>query len=88
MSRRKNEEDMSEAEIVAASETDTWVSVGDVSERRQFWKDAARQAIDGKRQRISIAIPERDLARLKAKAMEEGVPYQTLINSIIHKYVA
>ncbi|MGF7004856.1 hypothetical protein J2X50_000487 [Aminobacter sp. BE322] len=28
-----------------------------------------------------------DLARLKARAAEEGMPYQTLINSILHKYV-
>ena len=43
--------------------------------------------LDGKRQRISISIPERDLARLKTRAAEEGMPYQTLINSIFHKYV-
>lgn len=41
----------------------------------------------GRRQRISISIPERDLTRLKARAAEEGMPYQTLINSILHKYV-
>jgi predicted DNA binding CopG/RHH family protein len=88
MSKRKDGADMSEAEIMAASEADAWVSVGDISARREFWKQAARNTMEGKRQRISIAIPERDLARLKAKAMEQGVPYQTLINSIIHKYVA
>ncbi|MGN6469603.1 MAG: CopG family antitoxin [Rhizobiaceae bacterium] len=43
--------------------------------------------LDGRRQRISISVPERDLARLKARAAEEGMPYQTLINSILHKYV-
>ncbi|CAI2934003.1 protein of unknown function [Aminobacter niigataensis] len=32
-------------------------------------------------------VAERDLARLKARAAEEGMPYQTLINSILHKYV-
>ena len=32
-------------------------------------------------------IEERDLARLKARAAEEGMPYQTLINSILHKYL-
>ena len=87
MSRRKDG-DMNEAEIFESSEADSWVSVGDISERRKFWKQTARNTMEGKRQRISIAIPERDLARLKAKAMEQGVPYQTLINSIIHKYVA
>jgi len=46
-----------------------------------------RGACDGKRRRISIAIPERGLARLKTKAAEKGMPYQTLINSILHEYV-
>jgi len=32
-------------------------------------------------------ISERDLLRLKARAAEKGMPYQTLINSILHKYV-
>jgi predicted DNA binding CopG/RHH family protein len=34
-----------------------------------------------------LRIPRTDLARLKSRAMQEGIPYQTLINSIIHKYV-
>ena len=48
---------------------------------------AAEQALNGERQRISISIPRRDLLRLQARAAEEGMPYQTLINSILHKYV-
>ncbi|MCC2610224.1 DNA-binding protein [Neorhizobium sp. Rsf11] len=80
--------DLSDEEIIALSETDEWVPVGDLEERRRFWREAARNMIEGKRQRISISIPERDLARLKAKALEMGMPYQTLINSILHKYVS
>ncbi|SMF69862.1 Predicted DNA binding protein, CopG/RHH family [Xaviernesmea oryzae] len=81
-------EELSEDEIIALSETDGWAPVGDLDGRRRFWQEAARNTIEGKRQRISISIPERDLARLKAKALEEGMPYQTLINSILHKYVS
>ena len=36
---------------------------------------------------ISLRISENDLIKLKMKASEEGIPYQTLIGSIIHKYV-
>ena len=79
---------MSDEELIAISENEEWVPVGEIDERKRFWKDAARNTIEGKRQRISISIPERDLARLKAKALEEGMPYQTLINSILHKYVS
>lgn len=76
-----------ERDLIESSERGEWVPVGDVEQQRAFWKEAAKRALDGERQRISISIPKRDLARLKAKAAEEGMPYQTLINSILHKYV-
>lgn len=41
-----------------------------------------------KDQRMNIRIGKRDLEGIKAKAMEEGIPYQTLVASIIHKYVS
>lgn len=76
-----------ERELIESSERGEWVSVGSIEEQRAFWKEAARKTLDGKRRRISISIPERDLLRLKTRAAEEGMPYQTLINSILHKYV-
>ena len=79
--------DEEERDLAASVENEAWASVGDIEDRRTFWRDAARNTLDGKRRRISILIPERDLARLKTRAAEEGLPYQTLINSIIHKYV-
>ncbi len=41
-----------------------------------------------KNRAISLRIAEFDLARLKKRAEEEGMPYQTLINTILHKYVS
>jgi predicted DNA binding CopG/RHH family protein len=41
-----------------------------------------------KAERINIRINEADLQTLKEKAVEEGLPYQTLISSILHKYVS
>ena len=70
-----------------ASEQGDWVEVGPIEEQRALWQQAARRALDGKRRRISISIPERDLARLKTRAAERGMPYQTLINSILHEFV-
>lgn len=79
---------MTEEELIESTEAGDWISMGDTEERRQFWQEAARQVVDGRRKRISILIPERDLARLKAKALEQGMLYQTLINSILHRYVS
>ena len=40
-----------------------------------------------KRLRVNVRITDFDLNKLKAKAIEEGMPYQTLIGSILHQYV-
>lgn len=39
-----------------------------------------------KNSRISLRINEKDLRKVKSKAIEIGVPYQTLINMLIHQY--
>ena len=41
-----------------------------------------------KTKNINIRISETDLARLKQRAEEEGVPYQTLVASVLHRYVS
>lgn len=41
-----------------------------------------------KNKRINLRVSERDLVNLKAKSLEEGIPYQTLISSILHQYVS
>jgi predicted DNA binding CopG/RHH family protein len=76
-----------ERDLIESTERGEWVSVGNIEARRAHWQQVARNTLEGKRQRISIMIPERDLLRLKARAAEQGMPYQTLINSILHKYV-
>ena len=40
-----------------------------------------------KSKNINIRISEYDLTHLKRKAEEEGMPYQTLISSVLHKYI-
>ena len=88
MEKSKHRLDAEERDMIESTERGEWISVGDLETRRAFWQKAAQEALDGKRRRISISIPERDLARLKTRAAEEGMPYQTLINSIRHKYVS
>ena len=46
---------------------------------------AAKRTTTDARAKISLRLPKTDLERLKAKALREGMPYQTLINSILHK---
>ena len=79
--------DEEEAELIASTERGEWVSIGNVEEQREYWKKLAENTLAKRRKRISISVPELDLLRLKRRAAEEGMPYQTLINSILHKYV-
>jgi len=57
------------------------------SERLEVLRTTARNTMNEERTRISLRVPRSDLSHLKAQAMREGVPYQTLINSILHKAV-
>ena len=41
-----------------------------------------------KDQRMNIRITKKDLDGIKLRAIEEGIPYQTLVASIIHKYLS
>ena len=41
----------------------------------------------GKNRNINIRISAHDIERIKQKSAEEGIPYQTLISSVIHKYI-
>ncbi len=61
---------------------------GLTQERRQEIEAMARATLNDEREKISLRISRSDLARLKSKAMQEGIPYQTLIDPIIHKYVS
>jgi predicted DNA binding CopG/RHH family protein len=45
-------------------------------------------ATGAKDQRINIRLSSADLSALRARALAEGIPYQTLISSVLHKYVS
>lgn len=74
-----------EADILAAFEQGELRSVANPTELEKF-KSAAR-ATTLKDRRINIRISSGDLQEIQVKALEEGVPYQTLIASVLHRYV-
>lgn len=49
------------------------------------YREIARQTMK-KNRKINIRISENDLSALKRKAAREGIPYQTLIGSVLHKF--
>ena len=78
----KNEE----ADLINSVEAGEWSSVSDFSSMKEkLMKAASETAL--KDYRINVRISKRDVEALKTRALEEGIPYQTLVTSILHKYV-
>ncbi len=79
--------DKEEKKLIESVERGEWRSIENLDNEI----NRARQSADEtfrKDQRMNIRISKRDLNNLKVKALEEGIPYQTLVSSLIHKYLA
>jgi len=79
--------DASEKELLDSVEKGEWRSIrGSGAEKKRYSSYAA--ATFRKDRRVNIRISGKDLDALQKKALEEGLPYQTLISSLIHKFVS
>jgi predicted DNA binding CopG/RHH family protein len=76
-----------EQEILDAIENGHWELVKPKKAQLHHYAEIARNTFR-KDQRMNIRISKTDLSEIKVKALEEGVPYQTLVASIIHKYIS
>lgn len=65
-------------ELRAASDADTEMARA---------REAARNTFN-KTRRVNLRVTERDYALAHSRAREEGIPYQTLLSSVIHKYLS
>ena len=74
-----------EQEVLDLYENDEWVSVKNKKTVTKYQTIA--QATLKKDKRVNIRISERDLELLQERALIEGIPYQTLMSSVLHKYV-
>jgi predicted DNA binding CopG/RHH family protein len=75
-----------EKEILDSFEKDEWVQVQNLTKRKKELMAYARNTLR-KDKRLNIRISERDLLELQKKAVNEGLPYQTYVSSIIHKFI-
>jgi predicted DNA binding CopG/RHH family protein len=76
--------DKDEMGLARSLEREEWVSDLTKKERKRY-EEYARYSLN-KQKRINIRMNERDLRKIRAKAIEEGIPYQSLISMLIHKY--
>lgn len=77
--------DEEERILIDSIERGEWVPVDDLQTAINEAKSIAKSTRT-KDTRINIRLASRDLKILKTKALEEGVPYQTLVSSVLHKY--
>ena len=75
-----------ESELLGAFERGSLKSVATRSEISKLRAAARATAI--KDRRVNIRLSSGDLQDIQVRALEEGLPYQTLIASILHKYVS
>jgi len=86
MNKTNNFLDNEERNLIKSLETEEWKSVKDIESWKTMLSKAATSTLT-KDQRMNIRITKNDLEGIKIKAAEEGIPYQTLVASILHKYV-
>jgi len=79
--------DKEEQELMESIENEEWVSVNNLDAEIKKARETARATFI-KSERMNIRISPKDLNGLKVRALEEGIPYQTLVSSIIHKYLS
>lgn len=85
--KKKYRLDREERDILDAIENGEWKSVQPEKPELERYVIIARNTLK-KNERMNIRISRADLDRLKSKAAEEGIPYQTLVASILHKYMS
>lgn len=78
--------DKEEKAILNAYEKGRFSSVAHVKKEIARYREYAKSTLQ-KNKRINIRLSERDLIHMQRKAVEEGLPYQTLISSVLHKYI-
>ena len=83
----KNKLDREEKETLDSYENDEFVEVPDMKAEIKKHVEYAK-ATFRKNKRINIRISQKDLESVQRKALEEGIPYQTLISSLIHRYIS
>ncbi len=78
--------DQEEKDLMESMERGEWRAVKNFDQERKKAIAAARNTLK-KDKRINLRLSQKDYHQIQIKAIEEGIPYQTLISSIVHKYL-
>ncbi len=83
----KDKLDQYERDILAAYEQGELKSIVTTVSDLEKYRHVARETLL-KNRRVNIRLSNADLMDIQERALEEGIPYQTLIASILHKYIS
>lgn len=86
-SKIKTEDKKYEEDILDSFEKGEWQSVPNLKDEIERYASSAAATLS-KDKRINIRLSSRDLEDIQMRAAEEGMPYQTLIASVLHKYAS
>ena len=75
-----------EKELLESYNNGEWEKISNHEKELKKFREIAQNSLK-KDKRINIRLTNRDLTEIKRKAVNEGIPYQTLVSSILHKYV-
>ena len=82
-----SEEELREdQELIDSAERGEWI----LAENQEMWKAMLVKTAENtlkKDKRMNVRMSQRDMLLLKTRALEEGIPYQTLVTMVLHKYV-
>jgi predicted DNA binding CopG/RHH family protein len=74
-----------EKDLMGSVEHGEWKSVLNLEKEKKTAMLAARETLK-KNKRVNIRISQSDLEYLQRRAFEEGIPYQTLMTSVLHRF--
>ncbi|MGR3177626.1 MAG: antitoxin [Candidatus Anammoxibacter sp.] len=78
--------DQEEKNLMESIERGEWKPVKNFEKEKEKVFEAARNTLK-KDKRINLRLTQKDYQEIQIKAIEEGIPYQSLISSIVHKYL-
>ena len=78
--------DAEERELLNSIEAGEWTSVDNVQEEIVQHQEIAKNTLK-KDKRVNLRMSSKDLEAIKTYAVEEGLPYQTLMSSVLHKFI-
>lgn len=76
-----------ERKILEDFERDKLVSIKDAAKQKKLYQKYAQNTLS-KTRNINIRLSQKVLAKLKAEAVQQGIPYQTLASSVLHQFVS